>query len=188
MQNYMGWMHSRWGSGGPWMMGRGAMPGPGATSCPMFGGSSAEWPLPEGVTPEQYGREMSGQMTRMREQMAQIAQTQDPKERERLLQEHWLTMYGHMETVRGRGWMSGGPMTSREPAALPEPDSAGAKLLSEYCTNCHAAPPPTLHTGQEWTSVLAPMDTHMLDAGAGVRQPDAAQLQTILAYMQKHAR
>jgi hypothetical protein len=189
MQEYMGWMHSRWGMGGPWMMGRGGgmMQGPGATSCPMLGGSSANWPVPEGVSPEQYGREMSEHMKQMHEQMAQIAQTADPKQRERLLQEHWQTMYRQMETMRGRGWMWGGPMMSREPPHLPEPDSAGAKLVSEYCTHCHAAPPPALHTSQEWASVLARMDAHMVDAGAGVRLPEAGQLQTILAYMQKHA-
>ncbi|HXZ86268.1 MAG TPA: hypothetical protein VEI82_12340 [Myxococcota bacterium] len=211
MQEYMGWMHSRWGAGAPWMMGGGMMQGqgPGVSSCPMLGGSSAPWPPPEGVSPEQYAKEMREHMKRMREQMSQIAQAKDLKERQRLLQEHWQSMYGDMETMRGLGWMWGnekmgpgmmgpammgggpgmmGPGMMTRAEALPDAGSPGAKLVSQYCTRCHAAPPPKLHTSQEWERVLDRMDLHMTDAGAGVRLPDAKQLQTMLGYMQRHAR
>jgi hypothetical protein len=183
MQEYMGWMHQRWGAGGPWMMSRGMMQTPGASSCPMLGGAGAPWPPPPGVTPEQYAQQMGAHMQRMREQMQAIAQASKPADRERLLQEHWQTMYRDMESMRGRGWMSGN-------APLPDAGSAGAKLVSEYCTNCHAAPPPTLHTTQEWTDVIGRMEGHRADAGAGagVRMPDAEQRRELLAYLQTHAR
>jgi hypothetical protein len=47
----------------------------------------------------------------MHEQMDKISKTQDPKERQKLLQEHWATMQGGMGMMRGM-WgpgMMGGP-------------------------------------------------------------------------------
>jgi mono/diheme cytochrome c family protein len=78
-------------------------------------------------------------------------------------------MYQDMQTMRGIGWMwgdgstmgrgmmgrgmMGGGMMGGTPAPsakpLPDADSAGAKLVSSYCVQCHAAPPPTLHTAKE---------------------------------------
>ena len=51
-------------------------------------------------------------MGKMQEQMEKIRQTQDPKERQKLLDEHWATMQstmGMMHGMWGRGMM-GGPM------------------------------------------------------------------------------
>ena len=180
MQDYMGWMHQRWGAGGPWMM-DGGMMGPGTSSCPMLGGAGEPWPPPAGVTPEQYAQQLGPHMQRMREQMQAIARATKPEDRERLLQEHWQTMYRDMESMRGRGWMS-------TQAPLPDASSTGAKLVAEYCTSCHAAPPPALHTSREWADVIGRMGAHMADAGAGVRMPDAEQKREIVAYMQAQAR
>lgn len=58
---------------------------------------------------------------KMHEQMDKISKTQDPQERQRLLQEHWVTMQSGMGMMRGmwgpgmmggygRGHMMGGPM------------------------------------------------------------------------------
>ncbi|MDE2431149.1 MAG: hypothetical protein KGM99_20700 [Burkholderiales bacterium] len=50
-------------------------------------------------------------MRTMHEQMAKIQQTQDPQERQKLLQEHWATMQSGMGLMRGM-WgpgMMGGP-------------------------------------------------------------------------------
>ncbi|MEX3970020.1 hypothetical protein [Paraburkholderia caribensis] len=41
------------------------------------------------------------QMKTMQAQMNQIRQTQDPKERQKLLQQHWATMQGAMTTMHG---------------------------------------------------------------------------------------
>ena len=199
MQDYMDRMHERWGIGAPWMM------GPGTMGCPMMGGAQgggAEWwPLPEGVTPESYREQMLDHMGRMREQMNKIAQTTDPKERQRLMEEHWRGMYQDMQTMRGMGWMWEGPMMGGgmmhgapgrpAPSAtpLPDADSPGAKLISTYCTQCHAAPPPTLHTAREWTDVTQRMHDRMSGGwGEGIKTPTQQEMETIVAYMQKHAR
>jgi len=192
MQDYMGRMHEQWGMGYPWMM------GPGMGGCPAMGGSES-WSLPEGVTPEQYRQQMLDQMQRMHEQMNTIGQTTDPQERQRLMAEHWRGMYQNMQTMRGMGWMWSGPMMGRgmmsgaTPAPsskpLPDPDSAGAKSVATYCTQCHAAPQPTLHTAQEWASVMQRMHARMDNGwGEGIKTPTKQEMDTIVAYMQKHAR
>ena len=210
MQDYMGWMHSRFGAGAPWMMGADARGGPGASACPMLGGSGAAWSPPEGVSPKQYGEQMRAHMQTLSEQMSRIAQATDPKERTRLLQEHWQSMYRDMQDLRGMGWMFSGPLASQgmmgsgrmgpgmmgtAPAAgagaakpLPDPDSAGAKLVSSYCTQCHAAPAPTLHTAAEWTSTIDRMHLRSEGRGTVVKTPSEPEWQAILAYMKQHAR
>ena len=199
MQGYMGQMHDRWGMGYPWMMGRPwAMCGPG-----MMGGGRTSWPLPQGVTPDQYSEQMRTNMRQMQDQMSKIAQTTDQQERQRLMQEHWQTMYQHMQTMRGMDWMWGGgrmmgpgmmqggmmpgaPAASAKP--LPDADSMGAKLVSAYCIQCHAAPQPTLHTANEWTSVAQRMHLHMDSNLPGVKKPTDQDMQSIVAYMQRYAR
>lgn len=204
MQRYMGEMHDRWGMGYPWMAGRPwSMCGPG-----MMGGGSTSWPVPQGLSPDQYSQQMRDHMQRMQNQLAKIAQTTDPQERQRLMQEHWQGMYQGMQSMRGMGWMFGGGsmmgpgmmgggmmhggMMQGGPApsakALPDAASAGATLVSTYCAQCHAAPQPTLHTTKEWTSVTQRMRAHM-DAGwQGIKTPSEQEMKTIVAYMQKHAR
>ena len=46
-------------------------------------------------------------MKKMQEQMDKINQTQDPRERQKLLQDHWTTMQGNMQMMHGM-WGSGG--------------------------------------------------------------------------------
>ena len=136
----------------------------------MMGGYAAGWPLPRGLHPDRYSQKMREHMQRMQEQMNKIAQTTDPQERERLLQEHWQSMYQNMQTMRGMGWMwdgymmgpsvmGGRPLPSAKP--LPEPSSQGAKLVATYCVQCHAAPQRSLHTAAEWSSVTQRMQGHM---------------------------
>ncbi len=54
-----------------------------------------------------------------------------------------------------------------EPGRLPDPESSGAKLLSQYCSQCHRVPSPRLHTDQEWPDVLARMISRMEGMGRG---------------------
>jgi hypothetical protein len=198
MQNYMGQMHDRWGLGYPWMRGHPwTSVGPG-----MMDGGRASWPLPPGLTPDQYSQQMRDHMQRMQEQLNKIAQTTNPQERERLLQEHWQSTYRDMQTMRGMGWMwGGGPMMGmgtmrggmmHGPApsanALPDPDSAGAKLVSTYCTQCHATPSPTLHSAKEWTDVTQRMHVRTESGWKGVKTPTEQEMKTIVAYLQEHAR
>jgi hypothetical protein len=206
MQDYMGMMHDRWGMGYPWMMG-GNRPGNWTGGCPAIGGGyGVGWPVPKGVDPDQYRQKMSEHMQRMQEQMNKIAQTTDPQERQRLMQEHWRRMYQDMQTMRGMGWMwdgymmgpgmmgpgmmgpgmmAGRPLSSAKP--LPEPTSQGAKLVSTYCVQCHAAPQPGLHTDAEWSSVTQRMQEHMNSGLQGIKTPTEQEMKTILSYMQKNA-
>ncbi|WP_027591186.1 hypothetical protein [Pseudomonas sp. RL] len=55
---------------------------------------------------------MQENLQKMQAQMEKIQQTQDPNERQRLLQEHWNTLHQNMQTMRGMGGPGrmGGPM------------------------------------------------------------------------------
>jgi hypothetical protein len=197
MQDYMRGMSDRWGMGYPWME------GPGMMGCPMLGRDDGGWPVPGGMSPEPYSQRMRDHMQRMQEQMNKIAQTTDPQERQRLMKEHWQSMYKDMQTMRGMGWMwgggsmmgpgmmrggmmPGGPTHSAEP--LPDADSAGANLVSTYCAQCHAAPQPALHTAKEWTTVTQRMRARMDSGWQGIKAPSEQEMRTILTYMQQHAR
>lgn len=196
MQKYMGRIHDRWvmgypgSTGYPWMrMSPGTME------------KRSSWPLPRDLTPDQYARQMRELVKPMQEQMNKIAQAADPRERQRLMQEHWQSMYRHIQTMRGMGWMWDGesmtPETNRRgmmqvasmPGAneLPDSESAEAKLVSTYCGQCHAAPQPTLHTAKEWSSSTERMHIRM-EGGSRGTTPSSREMRTILAYMQRNAR
>lgn len=51
--------------------------------------------------------QMQKNMQTMHDQMATISQTQDPQERQKLMQEHWNTMRGSMDMMQGM-WSAGG--------------------------------------------------------------------------------
>lgn len=194
MQDYMGVLHSRWGVGDPWLMDPESRGGPGASACPMLGGTGAAWPLPEGVSPKPYDEQMRAHLRTLNEQMAQIAKASDPEERRRLLQEHWQTLYREMQSMRGLGWMwgaglmGGAPPRAGEAKPLPEPDSAGAKLVSNYCVQCHAAPSPELLTGAQWGHVVRRMHVRIEGRVTPMKMPSEQELETILSYMKQHAR
>lgn len=71
---------------------------------------------------------------------------------------------------------------------LPDAKSAGAKLVSTYCVQCHATPAPTLHTAKEWSSVTERMHIQMDSRWRSVNTPTEQEMDSIVAYMQKHAR
>jgi hypothetical protein len=173
----MGWRHH-----GDWMMG-----------CPMVGGPEGGWQLPPDVDAERYRSQMLENMQQMHDQMAKIWSTPNSAERRRLMQEHWQDMYRNMQTMRGMGWMWGGPMSGGQATTLlPDPDSRGAKLVSQYCTQCHAEPSPKLHTASEWEAVTSRMETNMRNFRRGnwrgVEIPSNAEMKSILEYMQQFAR
>lgn len=63
------------------------------------------------VQTDQRFEQMQEQMRLMQSQMEKINKTQDPKERERLLEEHWNAMQSAMGTMHEAwGGMMGGPM------------------------------------------------------------------------------
>jgi cytochrome c2 len=52
-----------------------------------------------------------------------------------------------------------------EPAALPDADSTGAKLLERYCVQCHYLPNPSMHSPQHWPHVVERMVRRMRGEG-----------------------
>lgn len=47
------------------------------------------------------------------------------------------------------------------PAALPEPESAGAGVLKTKCTQCHGLVSPKQHSAQDWPYIVDRMDRRM---------------------------
>lgn len=85
---------------------------------------------------------------------------------------------------------------SIEPAQLPEPQSAGARLTTRYCVQCHYLPNPEMHTAARWQPILERMVWRMQGRGnmgplmkdmmAGVEAPSDAEVVTLATYLAKH--
>ncbi len=76
------------------------------------------------------------------------------------------------------------------PENLPDPQSTGAQLLAQYCTQCHELPGPGMHTADEWPSVDDRMNRRMrMMSGMmhDIKAPADNELRTIVAYLQRHA-
>jgi cytochrome c5 len=75
------------------------------------------------------------------------------------------------------------------PDSLPEPASQGARLLTQYCTQCHALPSPAMHGPVDWPSVARRMWVRidMMAGALGIQTPSTADRAILLAYLQKHA-
>ena len=96
-----------------------------------------------------------------------------------------------------------GPLLERilpptfEPAQLPEPGSAGARLTVRYCVQCHNLPNPAMHHAAKWRPTVDRMVKRMRGRGnlgalmsemmAGVKAPSAGETATLVAYLRKHA-
>jgi hypothetical protein len=96
-----------------------------------------------------------------------------------------------------------GPMLERilpptfDPAQLPEPRSAGAKLVRGYCVQCHNLPNPAMHHAAKWPGIVHRMVLRMEGKGnlgklmaemmAGVKAPGADETKAIIAYLRRHA-
>lgn len=183
----MGGAGMQGGTMGGGMMHRPSVQG-GMMGCPMMGGDGSAWSMPSGMTPDAYHSGMAAQMKTMLELITKAQATTDPAERDRLMQEAWNGMYRNMQTMRGMGWMWNPAQQAR--AALPDPSSEGARLVGTYCSQCHAAPSPSLHSASEWSAVAVRMRGHMQDAGGagqGVKIPTAGEFATIVDYLGKHA-
>jgi len=68
------------------------------------------------------------------------------------------------------------------PESLPEPSSAGAKALTQYCTQCHALPSPNMHGPADWPSRI-----DMMAGALGIQTPSPAERAELLGYLQKNA-
>lgn len=193
----MPWMGSSPNAMGPGMMGRGMM-GRGHArdwmrGCPIVGGPGSGWQMPPGIDANQYQADMQPYLQRMQDQMSEIWSSRNAATRQQLLEQHWRDMYRNMQTMRGMGWMWGGTGAGTSPdTSVPDNDSQGARLVSRYCTQCHARPSPKLHSASEWKAVISRMKMNMKNFKAGnwrgVRIPSESQMQSIVEYMQRYAR
>jgi len=76
---------------------------------------------------------------------------------------------------------------------LPEPDTTGADLMVNYCTQCHELPGPGRHTASEWPMVLNNMFILMDVANqfgglmGNIKAPNQTQRAQLQTYLEKHA-
>lgn len=69
---------------------------------------------------------------------------------------------------------------------LPEPESAGAKLMKKYCSDCHAPPATTVHLAEEWPNVIYRMQERRRMKAYQLLDDD--EQATLVIYLQKHAK
>jgi len=71
---------------------------------------------------------------------------------------------------------------------LPDGQQPGARLLGDYCTQCHGLPHPSMHAESEWPAVAGRMYQRMQRFQGRVSAPSEAEFVAIVAYLQEHAR
>lgn len=99
-------------------------------------------------------------------------------------------MGGHMGGMHGMHGMTHTLPPPLDPATLPEPASAGARVLTYYCSQCHYPPSPGMHTATEWPQVVHRMSMRMqmmARHGGVLAAASAPELDALLAYLQAHA-
>jgi hypothetical protein len=95
-----------------------------------------------------------------------------------------------------------GPMLERilpptfELRQLPDPRSRGARLLVDYCVQCHNLPNPAMHEANKWPAVFERMVVRMRGKGnmgelmkdmmAGVQAPSEEEANILLGYLRKN--
>jgi cytochrome c5 len=77
-------------------------------------------------------------------------------------------------------------LKSVSPGVLPSPESKGAILFKETCSQCHALPDPSLHTAQEWSAVVERMRDNM--RAMGRRVITDREKAEIVAYLSNYTR
>jgi hypothetical protein len=179
-----------WMMVGPGLRGSGTAAS--GTACPWGHGTGTmgqemmNWALPN-ETPEQYQQRMQVLQLEMRKQLAAIVGQTDPAKRDALLRQHYDAVYRNMQTMRGMGWM----WDLSAASAFPDASSPGGQLEGKYCSQCHAAPPPSLHSAKEWMDVTGRMEEHIgekVRPGSGVMVPSASDMSAIVEYLEKHAK
>jgi cytochrome c2 len=77
-------------------------------------------------------------------------------------------------------------MRSISPGSLPSPESSGAILFTDICSQCHSLPDPKLHTAEEWPKVVERMQANMQSMGKKViSDPERKE---IIDYLAQNAR
>src|SRR5258706_10465744 len=96
-----------------------------------------------------------------------------------------------------------GPMLERilpptfEPKQLPAPKSRGARLVVQYCVQCHNLPNPAMHHAAKWQAIFERMVVRMRGKGnmgelmhemmAGGQAPSDEEAGALLAYLRRNA-
>jgi len=73
-----------------------------------------------------------------------------------------------------------------QPKNYPDKGTPQAQLYMEKCSQCHAAPLPSTHTGRMWPSVLQRMQMRMKTKN--VQPLSRKEMSIILGYLQQHAK
>jgi hypothetical protein len=89
------------------------------------------------------------------------------------------------------GGMMGRP-SAIGPAELPDPNSDGAKLIAQYCVQCHDLPNPKQHSVSGWPQTIDRMNNRMhwisnSNSSVKIKVPTENELGKITAYLQEHA-
>ena len=73
--------------------------------------------------------------------------------------------------------------------SLPARDSMGARILVQYCVQCHALPSPAMHAANDWPVVLRRMwmRIDMMHGELGATVPEAAARVQLTNYLTGHA-
>lgn len=150
-------------------------------------GPAQSWELPDDLTPQLFGIMMQRHLETMRAQVVGITAEPDRAKRLDLVRQHYETRYQDMQTIRGRSWMWAARVTAPDTG----PHDMGAGLLADYCSQCHAAPAPGLHTQAEWHVITRTMRdiirTHAGTPPSGIRMPSPDEFELIAGYLESHA-
>ncbi len=108
-------------------------------------------------------------------------------------QDHGMGQSGHWGGGMCR--MMDVTMDPIDPASLPEPDSQGAKILQQKCTQCHGLVTPQRHGKEDWQQIVDRMDRRMQMMGrhgmgrrwSAIQPLGPEEKSSLLAYLQKNA-
>ena len=76
------------------------------------------------------------------------------------------------------------PPPDVKPGDLPEPNSQGAQLVTQYCAQCHNLPVPVMHSATDWPVIARRMWLRMewLPPTLGVKVPTMAERMAFSAW------
>lgn len=81
------------------------------------------------------------------------------------------------------------PKTSGPVAAVgagyPDPESVGAIVFRQRCSDCHVPPPPASRKAHDWPQIVGRMQKHRIMNNFAPITND--EMRQILDYLQKHA-
>lgn len=152
---------------------------------------SAACRLAVSMDTDRYVSQMRDLLWDMREKLADIHQSGDSVQRAQALRALSRRTYQVLQNIRGFGWMYGSAAPIREDnPSMPDSASEPAYLVRHYCGQCHAPPPPDLHSANEWSTVASKMERHMgiavADDPQQIERPKPHELTLIVTYLEDY--